>query len=81
MVSEEFILVFVTISTFSCIGFFIWMVGDIIRKSKVSRAQADIQSKLIDKFGSSQELLDYMKTEAGQKFIQTAPVVVPPQVD
>lgn len=79
MVSEEFVLVFVTISTFSCIGFFIWMVGDIIRKTRVTRAQSDMQTKLIDKFGSSQELLDYMKTDAGQRFIEAAPVEAPPK--
>jgi hypothetical protein len=67
----------VTISAFGCTGFFIWMVGDTIRKSKIARAQADLQTKLIDKFGSSQELLDYMKTEAGQQFIQAAPVETP----
>ncbi len=77
MVNEEFVLIFVTLSSFGCIGFFIWMVGDTIRKSKLARAQSDMQTKLIDKFGSSQELLDYMKTEAGQRFIQVAPAEIP----
>lgn len=79
MVSEEFVLIFVTIGTFGSVGFFIWMVGDIIRRSKLAKAQSDMQTKLIDKFGSSQELLDYMKTEAGQRFIQAPPVEAPPQ--
>lgn len=79
MVNEEFVLIFVTVGTFASLGFFIWMVGDIIRKSKLAKAQSDMQTKLIDKFGSSQELLDYMKTDAGQQFIQAAPVEAPPQ--
>ena len=79
MVNEEFVLIFVSVSTFACIGFCIWVVGDIIRRSKMARAQSDMQTKLIDKFGSSQELLEYMKTEAGQRFIQVAPVEAPPQ--
>lgn len=62
------------IVTFSCVGLLIWVVGDTIRKSKLARIQSDMQGKLIDKFGSSQELLEFMKTEAGQRFIQTAPV-------
>ena len=79
MVNEEFVLIFVSVSTFGCLGFLIWMVGDTIRKSKIAKAQSDMQTKLLDKFGSSQELLDFMKTEAGQRFIQTTPVEAPPQ--
>lgn len=79
MINEEVVLIFVSVSTFGCLGFLIWMVGDTIRKSKMAKAQSDMQTKLLDKFGSSQELLDFMKTEAGQRFIQTAPVEAPPQ--
>jgi hypothetical protein len=79
VVNEEFVLIFVTFGTFGSVALFIWMVGDIIRKSKMAKAQSDMQTKLIEKFGSSPELLDYMKTDAGQRFIQTAPVEAPPQ--
>jgi hypothetical protein len=55
----------------------VWLLVSAIRRTKIARAQAEVQSKLLDKFGSSQELLAYMQTEAGQRFIQveSEPVV------
>jgi hypothetical protein len=55
---------------FSVVAFFIYAVSTTLRRTRVARAQADIQTKLLDKFGSSQELLQYLQTDAGQRFLQ-----------
>jgi hypothetical protein len=39
------------------------------RQSKILKAQGDLQSRLIDKLGSSQELTAYLSSEAGQKLL------------
>jgi hypothetical protein len=41
------------------------------------RAQTDIFNRLIDKFGSSSELLAYMQSEAGQQMLKTPPIPSP----
>jgi hypothetical protein len=69
-VSEQVTITIVTTLAFANIGWIAWLLISTIRRVKVARAQAEIQSKLLEKFGSSQELLAYMQTEAGQGFIQ-----------
>lgn len=50
---------------------------DHIQRTKSERLQADIYNKMIDKFGSSQDLLSYLSTEAGQNVLKSVPVERP----
>ena len=47
---------------------------DYRRVSALVRAQADAHVKLMEKLASSQELLGYMETEAGKRFLQLVTV-------
>ncbi|HEU5161677.1 MAG TPA: hypothetical protein VFV54_00895 [Thermoanaerobaculia bacterium] len=54
-----------------------WLIRLIIeqkRWNKLSRTQAEVHTKILDRFGSSEELLAYMKTPAGSKFLESAPI-------
>lgn len=44
------------------------------RLDRLARMHADMQTRIIDKFGTSQELLAYFNTEPGKQLLQ-APVV------
>lgn len=46
------------------------------RWSRVFKLQTEVHGKLIDKFGSNQELLTYMGTDAGKRFLEAAPISV-----
>lgn len=46
------------------------------RWGRLFKAQTDIHNKLLDKLGGSQELLTYMGTEAGRRFLELAPIPV-----
>jgi hypothetical protein len=46
------------------------------RWGRIFKLQTDVHGKLIDKFGSNQELLTYMDTEAGKRFLEAAPIPV-----
>lgn len=52
------------------------MVMDNLRWKRVVRLQTDVHNKLLDKFGNSQELLAYMQTDAGKRFLEGAPISV-----
>ena len=52
------------------------LVMDNLRWKRVVRLQTDVHNKLLDKFGSSQELLAYMQTDAGKRFLEGAPISV-----
>jgi hypothetical protein len=46
------------------------------RWSKIFRLQTDVHGKLIEKFGSNQDLLTYMGTDAGKRFLEASPIAV-----
>jgi hypothetical protein len=55
----------------------IWLVRTLIeqrRWSRLSRTQAEVHNKILDRFGSTEELLAYIKTPAGSKFLESAPI-------
>jgi hypothetical protein len=37
--------------------------------------QSEVHGKLIDRFATNQELLGYMETDAGKRFLEAAPIV------
>jgi len=45
------------------------------RWGKIFGMQSSVHSQLIEKFGTSEELLTYMGTEAGKRFLEAAPIV------
>jgi hypothetical protein len=46
------------------------------RFSKAAAVQSEIHTKLLDRFGSSQEMLAYMQTEAGKRFLESGTLAV-----
>lgn len=56
---------------------FFWLVRTIIeqrRWSRLSHIQTEVHNKILDRFGSSEELLQYIKSPAGTKFLESAPI-------
>ncbi|MBV9495224.1 MAG: hypothetical protein JOZ54_13330 [Acidobacteria bacterium] len=60
------------------IGFtLVWFVRTVIeqrRWTRLSRIQTEVHNKILDRFASSNELLEYIKTPAGTKFLESAPI-------
>lgn len=57
----------------------LWLVRVFLenrRWNRIFKLQVDVHGRLIDKFGTSQELLTYMDTEAGKRFLEAAPLAV-----
>jgi len=46
------------------------------RWGRIFKLQTDVHSKMIERFGSNQELLTYMGTDAGKRFLEGAPLSV-----
>ena len=44
------------------------------RWGRIFKEQADVHAKLIERFGANQELLSYMSTDAGKRFLEAAPI-------
>lgn len=73
---EGFTAVFIFIAVTFTLA---WLVKTLIthrRWSRASRVQAEVHQKLMDRFGSNQELLAYVQTPAGQRFLDSAPIAL-----
>lgn len=51
-----------------------WIIFSTIRRYKIARLQAEVQTKLLEKVGSGQELLAYAQTEAGKAMLESLKV-------
>src|SRR5688572_17320508 len=75
---DEAVESFTIMATFALIAFALaWLVRTIIeqkRWNRLSRTQTEVHNKILDRFGSSEELLQYIKTDAGSKFLESAPI-------
>jgi hypothetical protein len=46
------------------------------RWSRIFKLQTDVHGKLLERFGTSQEVLTYMNTDAGKRFLEASPIAV-----
>ena len=63
-------------------GALLWLVRTLMehrRWTRTFRLQTEVHGRLIERFGTSQELLTYMQTEAGSRFLKAAPIPVNPE--
>lgn len=56
---------------FTLVGFIIWTIFSTIRRYQTAKLQAGLQTKLLEKFGSGQELLAYVQSDAGKRFLES----------
>ncbi|MGA3130996.1 MAG: hypothetical protein ABSD59_09360 [Terracidiphilus sp.] len=72
-VIESLIPILVPLGFFAVVGWIIYLVVQSRRWNRSFQQQSELYGRLIDKFGSSQELAAYMQTEAGQRFLAISP--------
>jgi hypothetical protein len=61
------------------LGVFIWLVRTAIdhrRWLRVTRIQTEVHTKLLDRLTSNEDLLAYIQSPAGRRFLESAPIAV-----
>jgi hypothetical protein len=61
----------------SITGALMWLIRTVIdyrRWLRLSRVQAEVHTKLLDRFASTEDLLGYIQTPAGRRFLESAPI-------
>lgn len=61
------------------VGLIIWLVRTVIdhrRWLRLSKVQADVHTKLLDRLTSNEDLLAYIQTSAGRRFLESAPITL-----
>jgi hypothetical protein len=65
---------------FVCVlGALLWLTHVLLenrRWSRIFKLQTDVHGKLLERFGTSQEVLTYMNTDAGKRFLEATPIAV-----
>ncbi len=78
--APELINNFVPFLVFVCIlGALLWILRVILenrRWSRIFKLQTEVHSRLLDKFATNNELLAYMGSESGKRFLESAPIPV-----
>lgn len=71
----EPIMIFLTIAAIAvALAWFFRTIIEQRRWNRLSRTQTEVHTKILDRFGSNEELLAYIKTPAGAKFLESAPI-------
>jgi len=61
-------------------GVVVWVIRTIIdmrRWNRVSKTQADVHTKLLERFSSNEDLLAYIQTPVGRRFLESGPAPLP----
>jgi len=78
--NREFIEYGLPFLVFLCVlGALLWLIHVLLenrRWNRIFKLQTDVHGKLIERFGTSQEVLTYMSTEAGKRFLEATPIAV-----
>jgi hypothetical protein len=61
------------------LGVFVWLVRSIIdhrRWLRLTRTQAEVHTKLLDRLTTNEDLLAYIQSPAGRRFLESAPITM-----
>jgi hypothetical protein len=67
----EFVVVPVIFGAFA---FIVWTITTNIRRAKVAGIVADMHSKILEKCSASQELMGYVQSDAGRRFLESTAI-------
>jgi hypothetical protein len=59
------------------IGLLTWLIRTMIdyrRWSRLAKVQTEVHTKLMDRFGANEELIAYIQSPAGAKFLESSPI-------
>jgi hypothetical protein len=57
---------------FGVFGWITWTITTNIRRAKTARIVADLHGKVLEKCSASQELMSYVQSDAGRRFLESA---------
>src|ERR1700691_2785914 len=61
------------------IGLLVWVIRTVIdyrRWNRLAKVQTDVHTKLLDRFTANEDLLAYIQSSAGAKFLESSPITL-----
>lgn len=63
------------------IGLLVWLIRTLIdyrRWNRLAKVQTDVHTKILDRFTANDDVLAYIQSPAGSKFLQSSPITLDP---
>ena len=64
-------LLVVCIALFATIGWVMYLVADSKKRHERLKAQSEVNGRLLDKFGSAREVIEFLQTPGGAQFVES----------
>jgi hypothetical protein len=61
------------------VGLLVWLIRTLVdysRWNRLTKVQTDVHTKLLDRFTANNELLTYIQSPAGSKFLESTPIML-----
>ena len=61
------------------IGLLVWLIRTLVdyrRWNRLAKVQTDFHTKILDRFTANNDLLTYIQSPAGSKFLQSTPIML-----
>ena len=71
---EAIAIIIVVPTLFATVAYVFRSAIEGFRRSRWARMQTELQSKMIDKFGNSQDFVAWLQSEGGKQFLEQAPI-------
>ncbi len=68
MASDEFLMVVIAFTSVPAVFWYLFQRQNTVAKARLQRAESI--NRLIDKFGTAKEVIEFLQTEQGQKFLE-----------
>jgi hypothetical protein len=66
--------IFIVPVVFGAFTFVTWVMFSGLRRYKIAKLQAEVQTRLLDRFAGSQDLLAFAQTDAGRQMLESLKV-------
>lgn len=71
MQSKDVAVLFVFLSLFVTMGWGVYLLAETRKRRDRIQAQAELNRRLLDKFGSAREIVEFFETPGGAKFMES----------
>ncbi len=66
--------VLIPVGILAVLGWIVRTIVQSIRQQRIAKIQAELQTRLLEKFSNPQELVAYLESPAGQRFLESATI-------
>jgi hypothetical protein len=69
--SDKLAITIIMCTIASVLGWSVWVIATNIRRSRWGKQVAELQSKLLDRFAGSQDLIAFLEGDAGRNYFES----------